>query len=253
MTGKLTKRLNPICTRRLDSLTTMGMGVAHDFNNLLAAILGNSVVVSRTIPEDFVAAESVHQIESCALRGIEMTGRILAFTGQAPFTARKVNLSKMILGMNDQLHEFSNGKITVKLKLKDNMPDIMGDVAQIRQLVMDLAANSSETLIERTGTIKIETGTMNCDEEYLHAVSLGKDLPRGRYAYVQVSDDGKGIPTRIQKRIFEPFFSTKLRGQGLGLCVVIGVLRAHNGAIEVWTRVHKGSRFKAIFPLSPGK
>jgi two-component system, cell cycle sensor histidine kinase and response regulator CckA len=250
MKEKQAKRRNPVNASRLECLTTMGMGVAHDFNNLLAAILGNALVIARSLPAGFAGAESVRQIEGCATRGVELTRRILFFTGRAPFAPTRINLSTMIRDMAESLKTFQQEAVTVDFRLNEQMPEIAGDPVQVRQLVLELVSNSAESLIERTGVITIETGIVQCDREYLQSVSLNKELAEGPYAYVQVSDNGIGIPMRSQKHMFEPFFTTKLRGQGLGLCVVAGVLRAHHGGIECWSRVRQGSRFKALFPVA---
>jgi len=226
----------------------MGMGVTHDFNNLLAAILGNALVIKGSLSEGSRARESVQQIERCALRGLELTNRMLVYTGNAPFTTTTVNLSKLIRAMAADLAQLASNDAGIQYDLSEDLPDVQCDTDQVRQLVLELATNASETLVERRGHIVISTGAVDCDREYLRLTCLGDSLPARRYVYIQVADDGKGIPARNRKRMFDPFFTTKIRGHGLGLCVVLGVLRAHNGAIDVQSRAHQGSIFKALFP-----
>lgn len=242
------RRREAVRAANLESLTTMGMGVTHDFNNLLAAILGNALVIKRSLSEGSRARESVQQIERCALRGLELTNRMLVYTGRAPFTATTTNLSKLIRAMAADLAKLASKDVRVQYDLSEDLPDMQCDTDQVRQLVLELVTNASETLVEQRGHIVISTGAVDCDREYLRLICLGDSLPARRYVYIQVADDGKGIPARNRKRMLDPFFTTKIRGQGLGLCVVLGVLRAHNGALDAWSRAYKGSMFRALFP-----
>jgi CheY-like chemotaxis protein len=115
---------------------------------------------------------------------------------------------------------------------------------------MNLITNASESLGEDTGLIGIVTDTMDCDKEYLHDASLGEELPEGKYVYFQVSDTGCGMDADTLAKIFDPFFTTKFTGRGLGLAAVIGITRAHKGAIKISSAPGRGTTFRILFPCS---
>jgi signal transduction histidine kinase len=244
------QKRNPIRPHFLARLTTMGRGVAHDFNNLLTSIAGNTMVLRKRLTGNDAALENIELIEDCTQRAVVLARRILTFTGQAPFSPAPLDLSDLVRGMRDRLEAVHGTKIETHYDLAGDMPPIPGDAGQIEQLLLALVSNAADALLERDGRMAIETGTMSCDAAYLRLVSLETEPSQGTYAYLQVSDNGRGIPRRMQKLVFDPFFTTKLRGQGLGLCVVIGVLRAHGGALDFWSRANRGSTFKALFPVA---
>jgi len=122
----------------------------------------------------------------------------------------------------------------------------------LRQVLMNLVLNASEAIGSKSGVILISTGVMACDHPYLKNTFVSEPLPEGDYVYLEVSDTGCGIPPEHRDRIFDPFFSTKFLGRGLGLAAVLGIVRSHGGAIKVYSETGKGSTFKVLFPVAPG-
>jgi len=238
----------PARRRALDRLTRMGMGVAHDFNNLLAAIQGNAAVLARDVPPDSDAGECVEQIEYCARRGLELTHRLLLFTGKAPFSGEPVDLSELVRQTLRDEPALTDGAHEVSLRLASDPPHCTGDRSQIRSLLANLLVNAAEALVGREGSICIATGVEDLAEADLAPTLLGGDCRAGRYVTLSVGDTGRGIPQRLQPYLFDPFYTTKIRGQGLGLCVAAGVMRAHGGTIRVDTRAHRGTTVTAFFP-----
>ncbi|RME84870.1 MAG: response regulator, partial [Zetaproteobacteria bacterium] len=137
-----------------------------------------------------------------------------------------------------------------RLDLADNLPPIYADPAQLRQVVMNLVINASEAIGEKSGAITIRTGVMHADEAYLRTTFVPEEkIKPGRYVFLEVSDTGSGMDAATMARIFEPFFTTKFTGRGLGLSAVLGIVRAHHGAIKVYSEPGKGTTVKVLFPV----
>jgi two-component system, cell cycle sensor histidine kinase and response regulator CckA len=128
------------------------------------------------------------------------------------------------------------------------MPTIEADVEQIRQVIMNLIQNAAEALGEPGGVITVKTGIEECDRAVLAGTYLDDNLPFGLYVYLEVNDSGCGISPEAQDRVFDPFFSTKFLGRGLGLAAVLGIVRGHHGAIQLLSQPGQGSTFRVLLP-----
>jgi CheY-like chemotaxis protein len=149
------------------------------------------------------------------------------------------------------LLQLSIGKnATLRLDLADTLPAVDADATQMRQVTMNLVVNAAEALGERPGIIGITTGVLHAQGEYLRNTFLAPDLAEGDYVFVEVSDNGCGMGPATQAKIFDPFFSTKFTGRGLGLSAVLGIVRGHKGAIKVYSELGRGTTIKLLFPLS---
>ncbi len=143
----------------------------------------------------------------------------------------------------------------LQLDLARPGPGLEGDATQIRQVAMNLLINAAEAIQGGPGRVVATTGELWCESSRLERAAAGRDRPEGRYAFLSVSDDGSGMTDAVRSRIFDPFFSTKFTGRGLGLAAVLGIVRAHRGAIEVESRAGEGSTFTVLLPLAiaPGR
>jgi signal transduction histidine kinase len=251
MKGKRSSRRQSARLRALDRLTAMGRGVAHDFNNLLAAIQGNALVLERGLPPDFPDRDCLEQIADCTQRGLALTGRLLLYTGRAPFDARRLDLSEVVRGCAAELSSAAGSGQEITYALADGLPSFEGDVSQVGVLLTDLVANAAEAMVGRVSApLRVATAACDCTAEDMRANVLGGTTLPGEYVCVSVADAGRGIPLRLQERVFDPFFSTKIRGRGLGLCVVLGIVRAHGGALRLQSRAYRGATFTALFPVA---
>lgn len=238
--------------QKLESLGVLAGGIAHDFNNLLVAILGNAGLALMQLAPESPARQTVQDIELAAQRAAELTRQMLAYSGKGKFVIERINLSRLVEEMAHLLEVSVSKRATVRYRFPEELPTVEGDSTQIRQVIMNLILNASDALGDSPGVISISTGTMIADREYLTGPFTDGSLPEGQYVYVEVSDTGAGMDEGTRSRIFDPFFSTKFAGRGLGLAAVLGIVRGHQGAIKLYSEVGKGSTFKVLFPALAG-
>jgi CheY-like chemotaxis protein len=192
--------------------------------------------------------ENLAEIEAATSRAAELTSQMLAYSGKGRFTLQPVNLSRVGEEIANLLETVIPKKTAIQFNLPSDLPAIEGDPAQIRQVAMNVITNASEAIGEGGGAIKIGTGVVDADRTYLSGTYFDDHLPAGRYVYLEVSDTGCGMSVETQAKIFDPFFTTKFIGRGLGLAAVIGIVRAHHGALKVSSQLGAGSTFRLLFP-----
>ena len=236
--------------QRLQSLGLLAGGLAHDFNNLLTVILGNARMALLDLPPGSTALEYLAEIETATSRAADLTSQMLAYSGRGRFMLSAINLSRLTEEMTNLLQTVISKKTLIEYHLPPTLPSIEADPAQIRQVVMNLITNASEAIGERGGVITVGTGILDADRTVLSNTYFDDHLPEGRYVYLEVSDTGCGMPPETQARIFDPFFTTKFTGRGLGLAAVLGIVRAHSGALKVSSQPGAGSTFRLLFPVS---
>ncbi len=225
--------------QRLESLGILAGGVAHDFNNLLAAILGHAEMALQDLPPDSPVREHLKDVLKGAEQASNLTRQMLAYSGKGNFLPEQVRLNSLIEEMVPLLESSISKKAVLKFDLGPDLPLIEADVAQIRQVVMNLVVNASEALGEGEGVITVGTG-----------VAVNEGLPAGRFVRLEVSDNGGGMTADTRARIFDPFFTTKQIGRGLGLPAVHGIVRSHHGVIRVHSEPGKGASFQVLFPVA---
>ncbi len=239
-------------TQRLESLGMLAGGIAHDFNNLLVAVLGNADLALMDLPADSPARPVVEQIGVAARRAADLTRQLLAYTGKGRFVVEAINLNTLIEEMIHLLRTTISTDVVLHYNLSPKLPPIEADATQIRQVIMNLVINASEAIGDRNGIITLTTDTMWVDHVYAAETRLSPDLLEGEFVYLEVSDTGCGMDATTCARIFDPFFSTKFTGRGLGLAAVQGIVRGHKGAIKVYSEPGLGSSFKLFFPSARG-
>jgi signal transduction histidine kinase/CheY-like chemotaxis protein len=237
-------------SQRLESLGVLSGGIAHDFNNILAAILGASELALLDLPEDSSARRRVKDVIQAVDRGAGLVNQLLAYAGKAPSKANPLDLSRVVEEMRQLLTVAVSKVSRFEMRLDPGLPPVKGDATQIRQLVMNLVSNAAEALEGREGCVELETGVRVVSEPELAAAVVGSDCPPGPMVYLRVRDDGVGIDESPVTRIFEPFYSTKFAGRGLGLSAVLGIVRTHEGALLIESGLEKGSTFTVLLPIS---
>jgi PAS domain S-box-containing protein len=234
--------------QKLESLGVLAGGIAHDFNNLLTIILGNASLARL----DSRSPESVEQnlrfIESAAIRAADLCRQMLAYSGKGRYVVRPVDLNTVLRETADLVRSAAARGRTLQLELAAHLAAIRADATQLQQVAMNLLLNAAEATEPGTGTIRVSTCSGHVDAARLARMHLGADLPSGEYVVLELADNGCGIPREIQARIFDPFFTTKFTGRGLGLAAVLGIVRAHSGAIEVESEPGHGATFRLYLP-----
>jgi two-component system, cell cycle sensor histidine kinase and response regulator CckA len=234
--------------QKLESLGVLAGGIAHDFNNILMAVLGHAELALEELSPMSAARGSVGEIVTAARRAGDLCRQMLAYSGRASFAVERVNLPELVQEMLHLLKTSISKKALLNVQIEQGLPAIKADPSQIRQIVMNLVLNASEAIGDRSGVIALSAGAARCDREWLRAAEPGGSLQEGLYVQLEVSDTGCGMAPDVRARIFEPFFTTKFSGRGLGLAALLGIVRAHHGAIRVHSEVGKGSRFTLVFP-----
>jgi len=239
--------------QKLESLGVMAGGVAHDFNNLLTGILGQAGLALDDLAEDSPAQDSIESIEKAARRAAELCRQLLVFAGRESFSTQAIELNSVVSEMTELLEAVVSKNAELQLELGEEFPRIDGDSAQIGRVVVNLITNASDAVADQSGSarnITIRTGSVTIGE--LEAADAIPDTPLvpGQYAYLEVTDSGCGMDDETRKKIFDPFFSTKFTGRGLGLAAVLGIVRGHRGGIQISSRPQAGTTIRVLFPLS---
>ena len=236
---------------RLESIGALAGGVAHDFNNILASILGNASFARAEVPPGSTLATHLAEVEQAARRAADLTGQLLAYAGKSMRRPEPVQLGRIA---DDAARVFEPSvRNRIIVKVEHGQPAlVLGDVTQLRQVALALLTNASEALAGRDdGHIVVRTGVEQVSAGNVAERWWPGALEDGPYAFFDVTDDGPGLDEQVRDRLFEPFVSTKFLGRGLGLAAALGIVRAHQGAIEVGSAPGRGSRFRVWFPLAP--
>jgi two-component system cell cycle sensor histidine kinase/response regulator CckA len=235
-------------TQKLESLGVLAGGIAHDFNNLLLVILGNVDMASLDVAPASPARTYLKEVDHAARRAADLCRQMLAYAGKAHFQVQSIFLNDLIRDMDHLLKASVSKKAELVYELAENMPALHADPTQLRQIIMNLVINASEAQGDQEGRIRVLTGVQFCDRAFLEGTVLGPGLPEGNYAYLEVSDAGCGMDADTLTKVFDPFFSTKFTGRGLGLATVYGITRSHQGAIKLESQVGGGTTFRVLLP-----
>jgi PAS domain S-box-containing protein len=233
--------------QKMDAIGALAGGVAHDFNNILTAIMGYGSLLKEKVKENNHLKDYVDQIFIAAEKAAFLTQSLLAFGRKQVINLRPININKIVREMETLLFRVIGEDIELKTILSPVDPVVMADTGQIEQVLMNLAANARDAMPDG-GSLIIETEIASLNNEFIHRHGFGS---HGTYALISVEDTGIGMDEKTQKRIFEPFFTTKEigKGTGLGLAMVYGIVKQHDGFISVYSEAGKGTTFKIYLPL----
>ena len=237
--------------QRMESVGTLAGGVAHDFNNALTGVLGFGEMLKHRLADNPKALDEVDQILRSADRASTLTRQLLTFARRQVIEPVNLNLSKIVLDLSKLLRKVIGEHIEVKTSLHEDLPSVFADPGQMEQVLMNLCLNARDAM-PSGGQLLIGTDVTTVDEEYVKVYPYVKE---GRYVLLTVSDTGIGMEEKTIERIFEPFFTTKEpeKGTGLGLAVVYGIVKQHNGFIHVYSELGKGTTFEIRLPAVDAK
>ncbi len=235
-------------SQKLESLGVLAGGIAHDFNNLLMGVLGNADLTLLDLEKESPVYERVSNINIAAKRLADLTQQLLTYSGQKPIVEYQINLSTLVEEMQNLLRPALSKKAQIEKNLLENIPPIKGDPTQLRQVVMNLITNASDAIGNNVGLISIKTGLVDVTEKYLKQSYISENLKTGPYVFIEIKDNGCGMSKETLSKIFDPFYTTKFTGRGLGLAAVIGIVKRHGGILNVESTPGKGSTFTILFP-----
>jgi PAS domain S-box-containing protein len=238
--------------QRLESLGVLAGGIAHDFNNLLTPIIGETRLALIDLPERDALRVRLERILRAAQRAADLTRKMLANAGAEALRTDRVDLSHLVDEMAHLVGDGAPDDVEIDYELNKDLPGIDGDVTQIGQVITNLVSNAVESIASGSGQISIRTGEMALAHPLPSHVPGLRELAPGHYVFLEVEDSGCGMAPETVFRIFDPFFTTKFTGRGLGLAAVLGIMRGHEGGIEIDSRVGSGTRFRVLFPASAG-
>ncbi len=239
--------------QKLESLGVLAGGIAHDFNNLLAAIIGNLSMVTDDVTELPGVHDAIEQAMLAAERAADLTKQMLAYSGRGHIMVKELNLNELVQENAQLLRAVVPNTVTFDLQLGENLPKIVVDTSQVQQVVMNLITNASEAIGDQAGVITVITGIDNCDETYLSRSRTEQKPEAGMFVWVEVRDTGCGMSVETQKRLFEPFYTTKFTGRGLGMSAVLGIVQGHGGALIIDSETGKGTNMRVLLPTVPGE
>lgn len=235
---------------KLESLGLLAGGVAHDFNNLLVGILGNASLAMDTISSNSPAHGMLRDVVAASESAATLTRQLLAYAGKGRFLVEPIDLSDLVSQISTLVQTSIPKTVQLRLQLTPQLPCIEADASQIQQLIMNLVINGAEAVGEQSGNVLVTTGTQDVDEQYIRAVLTPEQISPGKYVVLEVHDNGSGMDEETVAKIFDPFFTTKFTGRGLGLAAVLGIVRAHRGALKVYSTPGHGTTFKVLFPAT---
>ena len=237
-------------SQKLESLGVLAGGVAHDFNNLLTAIIGNVNLARMDAPDGSPIAECLDQAERASERAADLCQQMLAFSGKGRFLLQPLSMSALVRDTAELLLTSLSKKIGTDLQLADDVPAVLGDATQMRQIAMNLLINAGEAIGDASGTISVVTGTVRPGAEWFADAQVAPETPEEEYVFLEVRDSGCGMSAETLARVFEPFFTTKFTGRGLGLAAVLGIVRGHRGALKVTSEIGRGTTFRLLLPAA---
>jgi signal transduction histidine kinase len=238
---------NLIRFQKLEGVSQLAGGIAHDFNNIMTGILGYALIIKRALDENARNYEDIVQIEELAKRAVELTRGLLAFSRQEIMTPRVADLNTVILNVEKLIAEVMGDTIECKMTAQDCALPVFADINQLKQVLLNLATNARDAMPEG-GVFNVSADRIILDEEFVRIQGYG--CP-GLYALLTISDTGSGINEENLRKIFNPFFTTKDvgKGTGLGLAAVYGIIKQHDGYINVHSKPGNGTTFRIYLPV----
>jgi PAS domain S-box-containing protein len=235
-------------TQKLESLGVLAGGIAHDFNNLLQAVVGNAELALTDLHDGPLARESLLEIQRAASRATDLCRQMLAYAGRTHFQIEQVDLARLVRDMSEILQVGMSKKARLEVDLASDLPLFEADPSQLSQVILNLITNASEALEGKDGTVRVTARLEDLDRAKLKKnFPLTKLIP-GFYVVLSVEDTGSGMAPETLSNIFDPFYTTKFAGRGLGLAAVQGIVQGHGGAIAVDSIQGKGTTFRLALP-----
>ena len=232
--------------QKLESLGILAGGIAHDFNNILTIIIGHCYLMTMNPNK---ALDQALPIQKAAERAADLCRQMLAYAGKALIIKAEINITTLVEEMITMLKTTIQQNVVIKPDISADVPLVHGDASQLRQIVMNLIINSSESIGEEQGEVSVSLKNIAVRPGHSDRDHLGKVIPHGWYACLEVADNGCGMDDETKSRIFEPFYTTKFAGRGLGMSATLGIITAHNGSLQLASHPGQGTTIKLLLPI----
>lgn len=233
--------------QKLESLGVLAGGIAHDFNNILTVILGQCFMAREDADPDKSYKPHFQQIETAANRAADLCRQMLTYAGRTEFEQTNLSLRQLVDDSVKMLQSAIKKNVTVELDLKRDVPKIKGDIGQVQQIVMNLIINAVEAVGDDNGTVKVVLSKTVYKADQKETDTFGTVIKAGTYVCLEVSDTGIGMDAETQRRIFEPFYTTKFTGRGLGMSAISGIVKSHDAALKLTSTPGVGTTFRVFF------
>lgn len=232
--------------QKMESMATLAGGIAHEFNNALTTVMGNASLIEMAAPSP-AARGYLESLQEAAEHMARLTSHMLAYARGGRYIIKPLDLNGLIADiLNIMRHNFKN-PFGIQTDLNEDLPPIRGDAAQLDMLLLDLLTNATEAC-EDTRRIRIGTDVRTVEEQF---AALKPGMSAGRYVVLTIQDDGCGMSQETLSKIFEPFYTTKFQGRGLGMAAAYGIVKNHHGWIGVESQPGRGTRVEVYLPVSP--
>lgn len=233
--------------QKLESLGVLAGGIAHDFNNLLTSIMGNANLLQNALSSQSPLQKQAANIEKAALHAADLTSQLLAYAGKGNFIVQAIDVPALVDDMQNLLATATSKRVKLCWEKPEAEFTINADATQIRQVIMNLITNASESCGDEAGDVKIEVYSKRVDGGEPLSSHWAVIPEPGHYVAIRISDNGCGMDEETRRRLFEPFYTRKFLGRGLGLSAVLGIIRSHNGGVMVESELGKGTTVEVLF------
>lgn len=237
--------------QKLEGLGVLAGGIAHDFNNLLTIILGYTSLARMELPAQTHLHDYLREVEKASLRAADLTQQMLAYSGQGRMVLAPVDVSHLLRELQPTLEATVGNRARLLLDLVATLPLLDGDAAQLRQAVVGLVSNAAEAMEKPDGAITVRTAAVFVSEPQQVSSLAPPDMPPGWFVSLKVEDNGAGMSHDVLERMFDPFFSTKFTGRGLGMAAVFGIVKAHHGLVRASSVPGHGTTVELLFLAPP--
>jgi len=237
-------------SQKMAGLQVLAGSIAHSFNNMLHVARGYTNLAIDQLPTDSETSELLREASKAISRAAEMSTLMLLYVGQGTTDRKPANLSKLVQSTGKLLPGAAQGQFSIELELANEDAAITVATAQIQQLIANIFTNAAEAIGDKPGKITITTSVAEFSSDELRDTYLHQDLPAGDYAVLEISDTGCGMTAEIIDKVFDPFFTTHFTGRGMGLAAVLGIIKGHEGAIDIKSQPGEGTTFTVMFPVT---
>lgn len=235
-------------SQKIEAVGELAGGVAHDFNNLLNVITGFTELAKDALPPGHAAVDSLNKVNTAAFRAADLTRKLLAFSRRQILQMDLVNLNDVVDDFSKMLSRIVGEDIEVRIVKVPALLLAKADIGQLEQVLLNLCTNARQAM-PKGGELLIETRAMTLDDEFVAAHPWART---GRFVELSVTDTGVGMTPEVRSRIFEPFFTTRPEGTGLGLAMVYGIVKQHDGFVSVYSEPGRGTSFHVYIPMAEG-